>query len=629
MNLHFRQKYIFIGAILSFLLLLPMGCSEEKPPATPQPAPKPAIAKISFPVGQLAGLSINGQSVEEIAALAPDPQLLEAADLARALDIKNEKYLEEALKKVQTQLRTGAPFKTVSAFLGSAPEKYAAQCQEEGEAGLCLIEPVLFDCQEAIEPKNWNPKTYHSLCQSLGRLKALKPEYLVAVFDGDNTLWYQDVSNAGVKKAVDSKRATWDATKADFFNIYPEPSQRITYKKEKTPYDYYKELYKNVGPLWNYEFAALVFRGLPLKDTFSNFQELTQEPYAPIPFPEMTDLIEYLNHQGILTGIVSASPVFGVIPMVESLQAGIPLDRIEGLDVFIKDPSNPVSLPIRLSRLINQGQLDAATGKVSKFQNYQQVLETYGDWIIVDVDHVINARGGKGVQSRSIVRRYVADRNRKAQSSSDKIDIDDMRMVLIGGDNFARPTDIQVLEGDRKAMALEGGNDQGLAESLSFLEKNGNIPGGNDFLFIHRMTLEEPGKIIPKKGKLENFKQFIEQQRLIHPNSVGQVLIQPAVTDVKVLGSKGGFLSKTPEISPETQPSETQPSETQPAETLPNEAQPSETQPLVPAAPPSGTGAAVPESPTAPPPGSTPGAPPEGAKLPPLPPAPPSLDALP
>ncbi|MFY9588278.1 MAG: HAD family hydrolase, partial [Actinomycetota bacterium] len=410
----------------------------------------------------------------------------------------------------------------------------------------------------------------HLICRSLGRIKAYKPELLVALFDGDNTLWYQDVSNAGVKKGVAAKRLNWGPTKAELLSVYPPPEQRESYKATKTPYDYYQELYKKVGPLWNYNYAALAFRGLPLKEAFVNFQEMVLEPYGPQPFPEMTDLLRYLHQQGVVTGVVSASPVFGVIPMVERLGTEIPLERIEGLDVFVKNPSDPNALPVRLSRLINQGRLELGVNQITPFRTYQEVLDTYGDWIIVDVDQVINARGGKGVHGRSIARRYVAEKNRTAQKPEEKISLEEMKLVLIGGDNFAPATDIARTEGDRIKAALEEGNDQGMSESLGFMPASGSVPGGADFLFIRRYELDENNQIWPKRGMLKNFQEYIDQQKLLHPKEVGLVMTQEALTELKVAGAKGGFLKDRPTAT-ETQPSgETQPetkptlSETQP-----------------------------------------------------------------
>lgn len=559
-----------------FLLLLflsPLACRKKTAPAPETTeAAAPQIVKIVLPVSQLAGLQINDREVESIAGLSDDLNSLSGADLGQAFDIQDSDYQEQVLELIQSQLQSGSPLKDVLIYLGRLPKKYAAQCVPSETANAtdetCLIQPLAFYCGEALKPQNWTAENYQALCHSLGRLKAYKADYLVTLFDGDNTLWYQDVSNAGVKRGVAAKRVQWGLGKAELLPVYPEVEVREAYLKEKTPYDYYKELYKKVGPLWNYNYAALAFRGLSLQETFTNFEEFIQEPYGPIAFPEMQALLSYLNKEGIVTGVVSASPLFGVIPMVESMNTGIPLSRIEGLDVFLKDPEVPESLPVRLSRLINQGKYNETSGQVEEFKNYAEVLAQYGTWMIVDVDHVINARGGKGVQSRSIIRRHVAAINQEALNAKTQIDLEDMRLVLIGGDNFAPATDVLNPKGERSQAALESGNDQGLSEGMNFLEKSetpGQVPGGTDLLFVSRQVLTAEGLIEAKKGKLENFKAYAAQQQLLRPNSLGKSIIQPAITDVKSEGGKGGFL-KTPPPPPVSETPETTPTETAPTE---------------------------------------------------------------
>jgi phosphoglycolate phosphatase-like HAD superfamily hydrolase len=542
---------MFLGAL---------GCGKEEPAKKPETVAKAALPKLQLSTRELQEITLNGKGVDELAVLAPETSTLDRDDLAKAIGIENDKYLEEVMKLLDAQIKSGTPLNLISIFFGPVSTQYAAQCMESLPADQCLIAPVAFNCSDALPPKNWNLEAYHMVCRSLGRLKVYKPELLVALFDGDNTLWYQDVSNAGVKKGVAAKRLNWGPTKAELLNIYPPPEQRDGYKASKTPYDYYQDLYKKVGPLWNYNYAALAFRGLPLKETFVNFQEMVVEPYGPQPFSEMADLLRYLQQQGIVTGVVSASPVFGVIPMVERLGAEIPLERIEGLDVFVKNPNDPNALPVRLSRLINQGKLEVGINQITPFKNYQEILESYGDWIIVDVDQVINARGGKGVQGRSIVRRYVADKNRKAQKPEEIIDLEQMKLVLIAGDNFAPATDIPRTEGDRIKAALEEGNDQGMSESLGFFPASKTVPGGTDFLFIRRYEMDEKNQVWPRHGMLKNFQEYIDQQKLLRPNEVGMVMTQEALTELNIAGAKGGFLKERPTTT-ETQPTPgTQPS---------------------------------------------------------------------
>jgi phosphoglycolate phosphatase-like HAD superfamily hydrolase len=625
-----RPRKSLLPLVLFFFALTlaqPWGCEKEVP-KRPEKLPKPVLPKISIPATQLEDISLNERRVDKLAVLAPDTTTLDRDDLAQAFAIKNEKYLEGVMKLLQAQIQSGTPLNLVTVLFGTMPIRYAAQCAEPLPGDQCLITPVAFNCTDALPPKNWNIDTYHEICRSLGRLKAYKPEFLVALFDGDNTLWYQDVSDSNVKKGVSAKRVNWGPTKAELLSIYPPPEQRDTYKTTKTPYDYYRDLYKTVGPLWNYNYAALAFRGLPLKETFVNFQEAIVEPYAPQPFPEMIDLLRYLNDQGIITGVVSASPLFGVIPMVERLGVGIPLNRIEGLDVYLRNPNDPNGTPVRLSRLIDQGKLEAGLNQVTPFKTYQEVLDAYGDWTIVDVDQVIAARGGKGVAGRSIVRRYVAEKNRQTQKPVDMTDIEEMHLALIAGDNFAPVTDIAKIDGDRIKAAVEEGNDQGMAEALDFLPSYGNIPGGTDILFIRRYEMDDKNQVWPKRGSLKKFQEFIDQQTLLRPNMLGTVMTQEALTDLQVPGTKGGFLRERPtetesqasaESQPETVPTapETKPTETQPAAAGPGQAPGGLPLPPAPTPPPMPTGLpqappatplppSLPQAPT--PPGGLPGA---------------------
>ncbi len=610
----FHKTLIGLGILT--LLLPALACRKKEAP-TPGGPPEPGVTQVQIPVSQLSGLKINGKTVDEIAQKAPDPMALDAEDLAQYFQIQKYQYLGNVLQVVQSQLQSGNPLKDISIYFGALPKKYAAKCMEDLDAEQCLIEPMAFNCAEAFPQNNWSDENYSKICQSLGRLRAYDPNFQAAFFDGDNTIWYQDVSNAGVRRGVESQRIRWGDRFAELLGVYPEPEKRVEYKTQKTPYDYYVELYKAVGPLWNYNYAALAFRGLSLNDAYRNFQEFRGQPYGPVPFPEMRDLIKYLHKEGIVTGVISASPIFGVIPMVESLQTELPLDRIEGLDVFIRDPQNPNSPPVRLGRLINQGRMDPATGQVEKFKNYQEVLAIHGNWIIVDVDHVINARGGKGVQSRSIARRHVADWNRA--NPNHPIDIDDMRIAIIGGDNFAPATDIQSPQGDRTIQALEGGNDQGMSESLSFLETHPNFPGGTDLLFIRRYGLEAGNRIVPKKGKLEDFEEYVKQQQLLRPTGVGQVITQGAVTDIEIPQGQGGFIKDISKA--ETQPAP----ETQPTAPTPPPSSPPPIAPPIPTTPPAPPSLAPPmATPGAVPPGGLPpgGAPPPGVPptgAPPLP----------
>ena len=297
----------------------------------------------------------------------------------------------------------------------------------------------------------------------------------------------------------------------------------------------------------------MAFRGLSLNEANAVFKDTIAQETHPTAFPEMVDLLKFLQAQGVITGIVSASPNFLVYPMVESLQAGLPLENVEGLDVMLRNPSDTASPPVRLSRLVAQGKLNESSQLVERFQSYDDFLASYGSWVIVDVDPILNARAGKAVGLRSIARRIVAKNNLNPGGPGNLLDVDALRILLIAGDNFAPIADLPNPKGERKQAASESGNDQGMCEAVSFLEKPNHSFGGSDLLYIRRFILETDKQAYPKKDGLSNFQAFLEQQRLLRPEHLGVALIQPAVTDVKSSEGKGGFLKEMPK-TPETQP---------------------------------------------------------------------------
>jgi len=355
---------------------------------------------------------------------------------------------------------------------------------------------------------------------------------------------------------------------------------------------------------------------MTVNDALSVLNDALGQNYRPNPYPEMVDLLQYLKAQGVVTGVISASPSFVIYPLAETLQYGIPLENSVGIDVLLQDPAHPENKPLRLSRLVLQGK--STMGDL--FGNYQDVLSQYGSWTIVDAVPLLSAQAGKGMQARAIARRYVALYNRDSANAKDPLDIDDMRLLMFAGDNFAPQTDIPLSEPERPGSAQEMGNDQGLSEGLPFLEKS---LGGTDILYIQRFLIDG-GKIYGKTGVLGRFKAYLEQQNLLRSPRVGQVIIQPALTDLKPEGNSGGFLKEMPQVS-ESQPS---------AESLPHviatpvpESKPTMTPPPAPKpfGPLPAEGNMGPD--TGPAPGLAPVPPSDLSK--PLPPAPPKLEPLP
>ena len=538
----FHCKYLLLCFLAVFILSA--GC--RKKAENPDPV-TPVISKISLPLPQLLGLKLNQKAVEIVAQASGDPQVLDAQDLSKTFDITHEAYLESILQLAQAQVQTGNPLSATSLYFGVVPQKFTARCLESS-ADRCLAAPIAFNCSEALTQKNWSQENYAKLCHILGKLKVYNTQYLAAFFDGDNTLWHEDISDAVLRRGVESQQIRWAPDKAELMNIYPAPDQRQLYTSQNSPYQYYKHLYEMAGPLWNYNFAALAFRGLSLNEAYQIFQDTMTQPYAPIAFDEMVDLLRYLQQQGLVTGVVSASPIFNVIPMVEKLQAGIPLDRIAGLDVMLKNPAEAGSKPISLSRLIAQGRPNPIAGQPDKFKSYAEFLGMYGNWIIADIGPIINARAGKAVQSRAMIRRHVAEVNRQPANLVSKLDVDLMRAFLIAGDNFAPMTDIPNPEGERTQAALEAGNDQGMSEGLNLLENSQDALGGTNFIFLQSFNQDAEGKLNAKGERLQQFENYRKQQELLRPNRIGTTLIQATLSKKEADKTSGGFLKDSPKL---------------------------------------------------------------------------------
>ena len=546
-----RRKLILSWTLGFVLLTAFIACKKTTPdtnlPATPAPKEDSSVAPFATPLpsARLMGLKVNGQSPDDIARQSGDPTLLEGSDLVKDFQLENNLYTQQVLKAILSTMDSGKPLKGQYLYFGVLPKKYASHCQQDAGPDTCWIEPTVFECSGAIQQKNWTEENYSKICQSIGRLKILNPRTLIAAFDGDNTTWYQDVGEAILRRGVESGKIVWGEGRADFFPLYPSSDKRKELKAKTTPWQYYQDLSDKLGATYAYQFNALAFRGLSLSEAFAIFNESLNQAYRPNANPEMVELLQYLHSQGVVTALVSASPNFTVYPLAENLQLGTTLETSAGLDVMLQDPSHPENKPLRLSRLVLQGKGNQG----EKFHNYQDVLAQYGSWTIVDVDPWLNAASGKGLQLRAITRRYVSDYNRDPANSKNLLDLDDMRLLLIGGDNFGPQNDMTLLGSDRLSAAHESGNDQGLSEGAAFLEK---AMGGTDLLYVQRFMLVG-GKLYAKAGVVDRFMAYLDQIKLLHPDRVGMVIQQPALTDLKPEGNSGGFLKETPQVS-ESQP---------------------------------------------------------------------------
>src|SRR5215470_17827823 len=94
-----RRFNSIILPVLSFLAIAFLtSCQNKNPPSPPPQAsfpPTPTTPSLAVP--QLLGLSLNGQSVEQIAAQSGDPQSLESQDLSKAFGIADLAYLDQVM----------------------------------------------------------------------------------------------------------------------------------------------------------------------------------------------------------------------------------------------------------------------------------------------------------------------------------------------------------------------------------------------------------------------------------------------------------------------------------------------------------------------------------------------------
>ncbi|MFO1464218.1 MAG: hypothetical protein U1F66_10620 [bacterium] len=443
-----RHFFKILPALALLATAFLAGCEKKSPPPSPPfPTAAPASTK-SLGLPRFMGLSLNGQPIEQVAAATQDPQSLDVPDLQKTFGIQDPAYLERVLQLIESQLQSGSPMKWIGVYFGGAPKILAPRCVKDLAAGVCLIEPYAFNCGEAISQKNWNEENYLKLCRRLGRLKAYKADRLIALVSGDASLAYRETL------AVSPPAPT------------AKPPEKKASKAKAAP-------------------AATPAPSAAESPKAGGWQV----------FPEMADLLQYLQREGIMVGFLSDQEGAAALSMLQSLGINLPAERIAGRDAA-SAPGDPESRVLQALRL---------------------------------------------------ARRYVEARNRLAAKPEDQINLEDLRLVLVAGDDFA-PS-----------------KGAGVGDGVAYLENLSTVPGGADLLFIHRHNLEADQRLTRKKSALENFQFFVAQERQIHPLRIGIFLEQAAIGEVRSPGGKGGFLTQNPAAAPETLPSESQPTESKPS----------------------------------------------------------------
>lgn len=191
MSIPGRSLRRILPSLLALATVFLGACGKEEAPP-PAATPTPVVSSLTLQTPRLQGLSFNGRTVEDVAGQYQDPQTLENQDLAKAFGITDTAYLDGILKMAEAQLQSGNPLKYISIYFGGALKSQAAKCVRDLGEGVCMIEPYVFNCSEAITQKNWTEENYLKLCQRLGRLKAYRSERLFAVIEGQDALAYRE-----------------------------------------------------------------------------------------------------------------------------------------------------------------------------------------------------------------------------------------------------------------------------------------------------------------------------------------------------------------------------------------------------------------------------------------------------
>jgi hypothetical protein len=355
--------------------------------------------------------------------------------------------------------------------------------------------PLYVRAQESIGLKQleWNEQNFKIIKNWHNNITHQKAERLLVLTDCDNTAWAGDIADSVFSTAVKYKYITW--ANAPILPEYP-----FKKKVSSTPIDYYDYLY-SINPVISYNYAAQAFAGLTLAKTYEIFKLAEAQKDFPIPYEEMQNLFGTLSQAGITVGFTSASPLFIVAPMVEKMGLDTPLWAIEGIDIYVKDPSNG-SGEVLLSNLINSVGLKTWSD-VIKYLGHLQITP--------HVSEIINARKGKSVSGVSIAHRYVTTWNRSHKNKT--LAIDQMRLAGVFGDNFGPFSDLP------EALPDESGNDQGMLRALPLLTD------GTLIVNIYK-GIDKNGFIDMEKyvGSFRRFVNLTEQMKKIsHPTFVTQI----------------------------------------------------------------------------------------------------------
>jgi|GEM_PF-3981597 len=336
-----------------------------------------------------------------------------------------------------------------------------------------------------IPRMGWNERTYEAVTEWLDRLEAYPPERLLVVVDCDNTVWADDIEDAMLKTALAHGYTSEEKAYTLFADTLPRKAGEKAIDRAKPLYD--------LDFLISYDRLSMAFDGLTLNQVQEIFEQAKKDGRLPAGYDEVRAVLAELMDRGVAVGFVSASIFFNVPPMLAEAGYDVPLWQMEGLDIFVQDPRDRDG-SVLLSNLVQSKGV----------KTWKELLRRYGHLKLrARLSGVANTREGKSAGTLSVAARHVQEHNRRFPGN--KISMSDLKLAGVFGDNFAPHSDI------KGADPHLGGNDQGMARSLPFID-------GALVLNIYRAVGLEDGKLDlkSKRRRNENFLALARQLRRLN-----------------------------------------------------------------------------------------------------------------
>lgn len=215
-----------------------------------------------------------------------------------------------------------------------------------------------------MQQRNWLSETYTILLNTIPSKKG------VAAFDFDNTIVYNDFGEEVMNTLLEQGLPFLKEEFSDFFPNKSESKKIFENRKTNIPkfkeyiLKHYSEIANTKGVEASYRWSSFLFSGSSANElkeysqTVWENQKTREDPSRVFPYPEMLDLIQFLNENDWDVYIVTASPEL-VIQSI-SKELGIEPNKVIGMELKLKN------------RFLSSEILEPYTyglGKVKAFQN--------------------------------------------------------------------------------------------------------------------------------------------------------------------------------------------------------------------------------------------------------------------